>query len=52
MQLCHKPAPLRKARQIDFEKRSIFTVLTTRWCGWRGLPLGEHECAVARVVFR
>lgn len=33
MQLCHEPAPLRKARQIDSEKRSILTELATRRCG-------------------
>lgn len=33
MHLYHEPAPLRKARQIDLQKRSIFTVLATWWCG-------------------
>lgn len=52
MQLHHEPAPLRKARQIDLQKRSIFTVLATWWCGLlkgeEGLLLGGAW--VGRVV--
>lgn len=48
MQLCHEPAPLRKARRIDSEKRSILTELAARWCGklmdGKQLLLGEHGC--------
>lgn len=40
MQLYHEPAPLRKARQINFAKRSIFTVLATR-CG---MHMGGEVC--------
>lgn len=39
MQLCHEPAPLRKARRIDSEKRSIFTVLAT--VVWEAIA-GKH----------